>query len=193
MKWLLMGLEAFSSSAERSQVQNRHTQIVCNRDQDPPLAKRIRMQLLYTSSWPDSLLGFMLHDWIPFCGNNKRKAPIWHLNATAQGPVPGKCWPLDFCCSQFFFSTPCTQCPLCRPRPCLRDLSQTFSSGAQAEKVPDLLRTISEKSMNHLQSSGAQWFCLIHRKRQETFRTVLEVNRALLIWNGNIWKCQNTT
>lgn len=45
---------------------------------------------------------------------------------------------------------------LCRPRPYLRDLSQTFSSGGQAGKVPDLLRTISEKSMNNLQSSAAQ-------------------------------------
>lgn len=46
----------------------------------------------------------MLQDCTPVCGNNKRKAPIWHLNARAQGPVPGKCWPFDFCCSQFFSS-----------------------------------------------------------------------------------------
>lgn len=35
-------------------------------------------------------------------------------------------------------------------------------------KKPDLLRNNSKKSMNQLQSSAAQWFCVIHRKKATT-------------------------
>lgn len=76
----------------------------------------------------------MLQDWTTFCGN--KQAPIWHLKATAQGPVPGKCWPLDFCCSQLFF-----QCPapyiLCRPTLFLTDLCPTFQQEVRLlSKIP---------------------------------------------------------
>lgn len=68
-----------------------------------------------------------------------------------------------------------------------------FSTGAQAGKISDLLRNNSEKSMNQLQSSAAQWFCVIQRKKQQTPRTVQETNRKFLIWNGSGQKYQNTT
>lgn len=38
------------SARALSQVQHRYTRTLCNRDQDPALAKRIHMQLFHTSS-----------------------------------------------------------------------------------------------------------------------------------------------
>lgn len=100
------------------------------------------MQLLPTSSWCDSVL----QNWTSFCGN-KQEAPIWHLKATAQGPVPGKCWPLDVCCHQFFFFNTQQPTPSADPHSSLGIYVQLFirSSG---RKIPDLLRNNSEKSMN---------------------------------------------
>lgn len=56
---------------------------------------------------------------------------------------------------------------LCRPRPCLRDLCQTFLSEARAGKVPDLLRTTFEKGVSHPRHSAPQWLHVIYRKRQQ--------------------------
>lgn len=79
---------------------------------------------------------------------------------------------------------------LCRPRPCLRDLCQTFLSEARAGKVPDLLRTTFEKGVSHPWHSAPQWLHVIYRKRQQTFRAGWEMHWPPLVWNGNLQKCQ---